>query len=160
MNNNNKLIEQFYSAFQLLDSEAMNACYSEDIVFFDPIFGLLKGEEVKYMWEMLCNSAKAFSLEYNNVVELDDEYCTIDWTATYIFSKTNRKIVNRAKANMRFSGNKIIEHSDAFSLHQWSKQAFGISGVLFGWNSFFQNRIKYMAKKKLLLYIETKEKHF
>jgi hypothetical protein len=50
---------------------------------------------------------------------------------------------------MRFSEGKIIEHSDAFSVHQWSKQAMGLSGELLGWNSFFQRHIKNRAKKKL-----------
>ncbi|MES2431116.1 MAG: nuclear transport factor 2 family protein [Bacteroidota bacterium] len=156
MSKNIELIEKFYSAFQKLDHETMNSCYSEDIVFFDPVFGLLKNGEVKCMWEMLCKNAKDFSLTYSNIIELDEEYATCDWVATYTFSKTGKKVVNRIKANMRFVDDKIIEHSDAFSLHAWSKQAFGLTGTLFGWNSFFQNKIKNTAKRNLLKFISSK----
>ena len=156
MNNNTQLVEKFYTAFQQLDATAMNSCYSDDIVFFDPVFGLLKGEEAKSMWEMLSKSAKNFSLTYDNIIALDDEYCTCDWVATYTFSATGKTVVNKIKANMRFGDGKIIEHSDAFSVHKWSKQAFGTIGILFGWNSLFQNKIKNKAKKNLLKFMQAR----
>ena len=156
MNNHMQLIEKFYTAFQQLDAATMNSCYSYDIVFFDPVFGLLKGAEAKSMWEMLCKNAKDFSLSFGNIVTLDEEYSTCDWAATYTFSATGKKVVNKIKANMRFANGKIVEHSDAFSVHQWSKQAFGTIGLLFGWNSIFQNKIKNKAKKNLLLFMQAK----
>jgi ketosteroid isomerase-like protein len=156
MNTHTQLIEKFYTAFQQLDAAGMNSCYSNDIIFFDPVFGLLKGEEAKSMWDMLCKNAKDFTLTYGNIVTLDEEYSTCDWVATYTFSKTGNKVVNKIKANMRFADGKIIEHSDAFSLHKWSKQAFGTLGVLIGWNSFFQNKIKRQARQNLLKYMQPK----
>ena len=149
MNSNKELINHFYSAFQQLNPREMASCYSENIIFYDPVFGLLSAIEVNGMWEMLCTSAVDFSLTYGNILALDDQYCTCDWVATYTFSGTNRRVVNKVRANMRFANGKIIEHSDAFSIHQWSKQALGISGELFGWNSFFQRSIKNRAKKRL-----------
>ena len=154
MANNEELINKFYNAFQNLDHATMNSCYRDDIVFFDPVFGLLRGEQARAMWKMLCRNAKDFSLTYSNIVQLDEEYSTCEWVASYTFSKTGRQVVNRIKANMRFAGGKIIEHSDAFSLHKWSKQALGITGTLFGWNSFFQNKIKNQARRNLLKFME------
>ena len=156
MNSNIQLVEKFYTAFQQLDATAMNSCYSDDIVFFDPVFGLLRGPEATSMWEMLCKNANNFSLTYGNIIALDEEYCTCDWIARYTFSKTGRQVINKVKANMRFADGKIIEHSDGFSVHQWSRQAFGITGVLLGWNSIFQNKIKNTAKKNLLRFMEVK----
>ena len=92
----------------------MNECYAEDIVFSDPVFMVLKGDEVRAMWEMLCKNAKDFSLTYSNIELLDEEYATCNWVATYTFSKTGRKVVNRIKAYMKFYEGEIIEHSDAF----------------------------------------------
>jgi ketosteroid isomerase-like protein len=156
MTNRDQLINNFYSSFQKLDYKGMNECYSSDIIFFDPVFGLLKGEEARSMWEMLCKNAKDFSLTYGNIQHLDEEYSTCDWVATYTFSKTGKKVVNKIRANMRFADGKIIEHSDAFSLHKWSKQALGFSGWLLGWNSFFQRKIKNQAKRNLLKFMEGK----
>jgi ketosteroid isomerase-like protein len=158
MDTNTQLIEKFYTAFQQLDAAAMNSYYSDDIVFFDPVFGLLKGEEARSMWQMLCKNAKQFSLTYGNIVTLDDEYSTCDWQATYIFSATGKQVVNKIKANMRFADGKIIEHSDGFSVHKWSKQAFGLMGTLFGWNSFFQTKIKNTARKNLMKFMEARNK--
>ena len=94
MISNKQIVEQFYTAFQQLDYKTMQACYSDDIVFSDPVFLLLRGSEVKSMWEMLCKNARDFSLNYSNIELLDHEYATCSWTATYTFSKTGRKVVN------------------------------------------------------------------
>lgn len=154
---NEELINKFYSSFQKLDYKGMNACYSDDIVFFDPVFGFLRGDEVKAMWEMLCCNAKDFSLTYSNITHLDEEYSTCEWVASYTFSKTGKKVVNTIKANMRFADGKIAEHSDAFSLHKWSKQAMGFMGWLLGWNRFFQKKIQNSARKRLQKFIERKK---
>lgn len=127
----------------------MNECYSSDIVFFDPVFKLLRGEEVRAMWRMLCANAKDFELVFNNIIALDEEYYTCEWVASYTFSKTGRKVINKVKAYMRIENGKIIEHSDGFSLHKWSMQAMGFSGWLLGWNRFYQNKIKNHAKRNL-----------
>jgi len=156
MNNNKQLVQKFYTAFQQLDYATMNTCYSEDVVFFDPVFGILKDDEVRSMWEMLCKDAKDFSLGFSNITALDDEYVTCEWIASYTFSKTGKRVVNKIKANMLIADGKIIEHSDAFSLHNWSKQAFGLVGLLIGWNSIFTTKIKNQAKKNLIKFMQAK----
>lgn len=153
MNSNEAVINDFYAAFGQRDHKKMNACYSDDIVFFDPVFGLLQADQVKKMWEMLCSNATDLSIAFGNITDLGDDYYTCDWTATYTFSKTGRKVINKIKAYMRFSDGKIIEHSDGFSLHKWSRQALGLPGLLFGWNSFFQKKLKNKAQKRLIRYM-------
>jgi hypothetical protein len=132
----------------------MNSLYSEDIVFSDPAFGLLRGEEVKAMWKMLCENAKEFSLSFSDIQELDEEYATCKWVATYKFSGTGRKVVNHVKAFMRLKEGKIIEHSDAFKLSKWAAQALGWKGWLFGWLGFVQRGIQRKARGRLVRFIE------
>lgn len=156
MDKNEELITRFYMAFQQLDHKTMNSCYSDDIVFFDPVFNLLERNEVKCMWEMLCKNAKNFELVFGNIVKTDEEYYTCEWMATYTFSKTGRKVINKVKAFMRFADGKIVEHSDGFSVHKWSMQALGFTGWLFGWNRFFQNKIKNQARRSLNAFIAGK----
>ena len=151
-----ELINKFYTSFQERDFNGMIGCYSNDIVFFDPVFGLLRGDEVRAMWEMLCKNARGFSLTYGNIQHLDDEYSTCDWVATYTFSKTGRRVVNKIKANMRFADGMVAEHSDAFSLHKWSSQALGFSGWVLGWNRFFQRKIQNGARKNLTRFMENR----
>jgi len=153
---NKQVIENFYTAFQQLDYTAMNSCYSDEIVFSDPAFGFLRGEEVKYMWEMLCKNAKDFSLTFSNIQLLDDEYATCNWVATYTFSKTGRKVVNHIKAFMKLKDGKIIEHSDAFKLSKWAAQALGFKGELLGWTGFLKRKIQKNARMNLIKFIEAK----
>ena len=134
----------------------MNSCYSDDIVFNDPVFGLLRGVEAKAMWEMLCKNAREFSLTFSNIQLIDAEYATCVWVATYTFSKTGRKVVNHIKAFMKLKDGKIIEHSDAFKLSNWAAQAFGVRGVLLGWTGFMKRKIQQNARKNLVAFIERK----
>ena len=156
MQTNADIISRFYTAFQKLDYQTMNSCYSEDIVFNDPAFGLLRGEEAKSMWEMLCKNAKDFSLTFSNIQLLDEEYATCNWVATYTFSKTGRKVINNIKAFMKLKDGKIIEHSDAFKLSKWAAQALGWKGVLFGWTGFMKRGIQKNARRNLAYFMQSK----
>ena len=154
---NQQLVRKFYTAFQQLDYKTMQDCYSDDIVFSDPAFGLLQNDEPKAMWEMLCKRAKDLKIEFSNIQSLDEEYLTCNWTAYYTFTTTGRKVVNRIKAYMRVKDGKIIEHSDAFKLSKWASQALGLKGVFLGWTSFMKRKIQKNARKNLKDYME---KHY
>lgn len=153
---NEDIIKRFYSAFQKLDYQTMNDCYSEDIIFSDPVFMVLKGDEARAMWEMLCKNAKDFSLTFSDIELLDEEYATCKWIATYTFSKTGKKVVNKIKAYMKFYDGKIIEHSDAFRLSTWMGQALGWKGVVFGWTGFMKRAVQKNARKTLMKFMEKK----
>jgi ketosteroid isomerase-like protein len=151
-----ELIEKFYSAFQRLDYKTMQDCYSDDVIFSDPVFLILKADEAKSMWEMLCKNAKDFSLEFSNIQIIDEEYATCNWVATYTFSKTGRRVVNHIKAFMRIRDGKIIEHSDAFRLSTWIGQALGWKGILFGWTGFMKRAVQKNARRSLARFMETR----
>jgi len=155
MNGNAQVIQRFYSAFQKLDYATMQSCYSDDIIFNDPAFGILEGPEAKAMWEMLCKNAKNFSLSFSNIQLLDDEYATCDWVANYTFSKTGRKVTNKIKAHMRLQDGMIIEHTDQFDIWKWSRQALGLSGILLGWSGYLKNKIRSNARKSLGKFMDT-----
>lgn len=148
MHSNKQLIDEFYSSFQRLDWRGMQECYHEDVIFYDPVFEDLNARQVKAMWKMLCLQAKDFKLDFFEV-KADAEYGSCKWKATYTFSKTNRKVVNRVKAHFKFHEDKIIEHMDDFDLYVWSRQAFGASGWALGWSSFLKNKIRVTAKASL-----------
>jgi ketosteroid isomerase-like protein len=148
MNNNEELIQSFYDAFARLDYATMQNCYAADPVFNDPVFGILQGNEVKAMWEMLCKSATDLTIQTDKI-EVDGEYGTCNWTAIYPFSKTGRKVVNKIKAHMRIADGKIIEHTDEFDIYKWSRQALGLPGILLGWSGYLKNKIRSDARKKL-----------
>jgi len=156
MQTNTQVIETFYSAFQKLNYSKMQDCYSEHPVFNDPVFGILEGEEVKGMWEMLCKNAKDFSLTYSNIELLDEEYATCRWKATYTFSKTRRKVTNDIKAYMRIQNGKITEHTDFFDFWKWSRQALGVPGWLLGWSGYLKNKVRSNALRNLKLFLESR----
>ena len=157
MPDNADIVSKFYTSFQKLDYQTMNSCYSDNIVFNDPAFGILRGDEAKSMWEMICTNAKDLSLTFSNIQLLDEEYATCNWVARYTFSKTGRKVVNNIKAFMRLQDGKIIEHSDAFKLSSWASQALGFKGALLGWTGFMKKKIQQMARKNLIAFIEKKQ---
>lgn len=133
----------------------MQSCYSDDIIFNDPAFGILEGPEAKAMWEMLCKNAKQFSLTFSNIQLLDEEYATCNWVATYLFSKTGRKVVNNIKAHMRIQDGIITEHTDQFDIWKWSRQALGLPGMLLGWSGYMKQKIRNNARANLEKYMNT-----
>ena len=147
----NALITRFYEAFNRLDAEAMTACYTDDVLFSDPVFGELRGRNAGDMWRMLTSRAKEFSVRFDNV-RADDRSGAAHWVATYLFSQTGRTVVNDIQARFVFRDGKICEHHDHFDLWRWSRQALGAKGALLGWAPFVQNAIRAQAQKGLKAY--------
>jgi ketosteroid isomerase-like protein len=145
---NTALIERFYEAFQRRDAEAMAACYADDVVFSDPVFGELRGEEARDMWRMLVQRAQDFSLTFD-AVTADERSGSAHWVARYLFSQTGRSVVNRIDARFIFRDGRIAEHHDTFDLWRWSRQALGLKGALLGWTPFVQRAIRAQARKGL-----------
>jgi ketosteroid isomerase-like protein len=148
---NAELIERFYEAFQRRDAEAMGACYADDVVFSDPAFGELRGEEARDMWRMLVQRAQDFSLTYD-VVDANERTGSAQWVARYLFSQSGRSVVNRIQAQFVFRDGRIAEHRDTFDLWRWSQQALGLKGVLLGWTPVVQRAIRAQARKGLDAY--------
>ncbi len=137
-----KLISEFYTAFDQLDAEKMVSLYHDEIEFEDPAFGKLKGERAKNMWRMLCSSQtkSKFDVSYT-LISSDMSIAKAKWEAKYTFGPTGRKVHNRINANFEFKDGLIIKHTDTFPLYKWSKQALGLKGVLIGWTGFFRKKL-------------------
>lgn len=156
MNSNKDLINTFYSAFVAQDAEKMMACYHKNILFRDPIFGVLVGHSASDMWRMLLERSKGkLKIEYSNI-HANDLSGSAKWVATYTFGKTNRKIVNKIRASFVFKDGLIVSHSDNFDIWKWSRQAFGIKGLLFGWTDSTKQKIRNQALLSLTKYQENK----
>lgn len=145
---NTAVITRFYQAFQRLDAEAMVACYSDDIVFSDPVFGTLRGKDAGDMWRMLTTRAKDFTLTFDTV-RADERAGSARWVARYLFSQTGRTVVNDIQARFVFRDGKICEHHDSFDLWRWARQALGTTGVLLGWSPLVQGKVRAQAQKGL-----------
>ncbi len=129
----------------------MAACYSADLTFEDPAFGVLHGNDAGDMWRMLCEAATDLRIEYE-IESVDDTEAEVAWTARYTFSATGRPVVNHVRASMRFRDGKIIDHRDRFSFWRWSAQALGPSGVLLGWTPLVKKQVRSNALKGLRAY--------
>jgi len=144
---NKQLIEEFYSSFAAGDAEGMVSCYTDDIVFKDPAFGELKGDDAKNMWRMLLKTPGIKITTHN--ITADDITGSADWIAEYTFSLTGKAVVNKVHADFIFSNGKIIKHTDYFSFWRWATQAFGIKGLLLGWMPFMKNKVREQALIRL-----------
>lgn len=153
MTSNQELISTFYKAFQNKDYTVMQECYAADAIFNDEVFKNLDAAQVKAMWEMLIKRGKDLQLEFKNIAA-DDISGSAEWTATYTFSQTKRKVVNRIKANFIFENGKIIKHTDHFDFYKWTKQALGLKGFLLGWTGFLRNKVRQTAMKNLEVYMK------
>lgn len=152
MNPNEQLIEEFYAAFAAGNAKTMASCYHENVVFHDPVFGILRGNAVSDMWKMLIERSKGeLKIEFSDV-QATSQKGSAQWVATYHFSKTNREVINKIRAAFEFEDGLIIKHTDYFDFWKWIRQAFGIQGVLLGWTGLMQRKIQLQARLSLEKY--------
>jgi ketosteroid isomerase-like protein len=152
---NAALIQRFYAAFDARDAEAMAACYHQDVVFSDPVFGELRGERARDMWRMLCGRAMDLTVVASDV-RADDAEGSARWVATYSFGKAGRPVRNVIDARFAFRDGLIVRHADSFPLWKWSRMALGPAGVLLGWTPMVQGRIRGDARKGLDAFVAAK----
>jgi ketosteroid isomerase-like protein len=148
MHPNEALIRRFYERFQARDPAGMKACYHPEVEFWDPAFGELNGEEAGAMWAMLL--ARATDLEVVcQEAHADAEAGSARWQATYTFTQTGRRVVNRIRAEFDFRDGLIVRHVDRFPFWRWARQALGATGLLLGWTPFLRGRVRDNALRGL-----------
>lgn len=149
---NRQLVDQFYTAFAAKDAEKMNACYAENIVFEDPAFGRLNGDEVRNMWSMLVERGGEALKVSHKVTDVGQGGAKAHWEATYPFSQTLRLVHNKISAEFIIEEGKIVYHKDVFNLWKWSSMALGLPGMLLGWSGFIKKKIRQTALSSLKKY--------
>lgn len=127
-------------------------CYADDVVFTDPAFGELHGNDAKNMWRMLIASSKGKIKITFSDVKAEGQTGSANWVAEYIFSKSGRPVINRISAEFEFENGKIKRHKDHFDLWKWSRQALGWKGYLLGWSSFMKNKLQQQTRGLLNAY--------
>lgn len=158
MKPNEQIIEEFYSGFAAANSSTMNSCYHPEVVFQDPVFGILQSDDVRDMWDMLiAKSGGNIAIKFSDVTAIANTG-SVNWIADYLFSTTNRKVRNVVHAQFEFKDGLIYRHVDSFDLYTWSKQAMGLKGLLLGWTPFFKRKIQQTALQSLRSFQRKKEK--
>ena len=153
-----QIIEEFYSGFAAANSATMSSCYHPEVVFKDPVFGVLEGDDARDMWEMLIEKSHGLlDIKFSNVIS-DGKTGSADWTADYMFSSTNRHVRNVIHAEFEFKDGLIYRHVDTFDLYTWSKQALGLKGTLLGWTPYFRTKIQQQALQSLRSFQRKKQK--
>ncbi len=153
MHANEKLLHEFYQAFQRKDYAAMNACYHPGATFHDPVFNDLKGARIRAMWHMLCQSATDLRVTCTGV-SADDARGQASWEAIYPFSATGRQVHNRVESEFTFRDGLIYTQKDRFNLHKWSGMALGPAGTLLGWLPSFKRTLRSRAARNLAVFVQ------
>lgn len=153
MTDNEKLLTVFYTAFQSKDYRTMQKCYASQAVFMDTVFKKLDSEQAKAMWEMLLRRSKELEVSFR-VIEADSLLGSAEWTATYTYTPTGRRVVNHVVSHFMFDEGRIVHHYDHFDFYKWSCQALGASGWLLGWSPPFKSYVQRQARKKLFNFMK------
>jgi ketosteroid isomerase-like protein len=148
MHPNEALIRRFYERFQARDAAGMAACYHPQVIFSDPAFGELRGEDAGAMWAMLTGRATDLDVVCDHA-EGSEDAGFARWHARYTFTQTGRTVLNRIEARFRFKDGLIVQHDDRFSFWRWSRQALGPVGLLLGWTPLLQNKVRGTARRGL-----------
>ncbi len=153
MMTSSQIAHAFYQAFQKKDFKMMQGLYADNASFSDPAFPNLNAQEVRAMWEMLLTASKDLQLEYL-ILEENAQQVKTQWIATYTFSKTGRKVINKIVATMVIENGLIVSHTDDFNFYKWASQALGTAGVLLGWTSFLRKKVQTTARQNLANFMQ------
>jgi hypothetical protein len=134
----------------------MIACYAKDAAFSDPVFPLLDARELRTMWRMLCARGKDLRVVVSDVGADETDGGRAHWVATYTYSGTGRRVVNRIDASFRFRDGLIARHVDRFDLWRWAAMALGAKGAVLGWLPPVRSAIRAQAARALAAYTEPK----
>ncbi|NUM80280.1 nuclear transport factor 2 family protein [bacterium] len=157
MHSNHDLIRKFYTVFNSKDAETMVSLYDDKIIFSDPAFGTLQGDNAKNMWRMLCGRATDLEITCSDI-QADEINGSARWEARYTFGKTKRRVHNVIKATFEFKNGLIVKHTDVFDIWKWSRMALGPAGILLGWTPWLQSKIRKDALKGLKAFSEKQNK--
>ena len=146
--NSKEIAIKFYDAFSAANIDVLKQLYDKKLRYNDNIFVNLDYNETISMWSSLLVGNKNMSIKYE-IKKYSEKYVEVEWIADYLFTSTNRNVKNIILAKMEIDQGKIINHTDNFDFYKWSQMAFGITGVLIGWTSFFKNKVRTEAYNKL-----------
>ncbi len=149
MNPNEQLIEEFFAGMADKDVRTMSSCYHPEVVFSDPIFGTLIGQNAIDMWEMLLSSATDFDIQFSNI-RADADSGSATWIARYSYGRGKRPVENHVQSDFAFRDGLIVRHTDVFDLARWNKQALGFTGKWFGKSALVRNSVRKNAAQSLL----------
>lgn len=150
-------IDRLYTAFINSDGDAMASCYHPDATFSDPVFPSLKGREVGDMWRFLCaKKADPSSRTFTAVhVSEDGKTGSAHWEARYKFPLNGNPVHNSIDASFTFVDGLIYDHCDSFDFYWWSRQAFGLQGLVLGWTAFFQVKVQQSIRARFDAFVKT-----
>ncbi len=118
------------------------------IQYFDPLYAAVTGADVFRLREYE-SSFPGFKLELGEVTDEGEGYYTVPWVKEYTYPVTGRSVKVAGKSYLQLEHGKIVGHSEAFSLHRWAKDAYGIAGWFFGSIFFFQRKMRREAARQL-----------
>jgi len=142
------IVPRLYAALAACDGDAMAECYADDGTFSDPVFPALRGPEVGAMWRMLCAGARDLTVELQDV-QANGERVAATWRASYLFSRTGRRVVNVGHATFTLRRGRIVSHVDEWDFPAWAAQALGWKGKVFGHTRFLQRKVQQDAARRL-----------
>jgi ketosteroid isomerase-like protein len=148
---NEALLHRFFEALTQHDIDKIVACYDQQIIFSDPIFPILRGQDVVDMWRMLFLRNNDLQIIVNKITA-DNKGGHAAWQAQYTDTQTRRIVIYSVNTMFAFRDGLIIRQIDRFSFWQWSRQAFGLTGQLFGWSWPMKSLIRKKAMIALLGY--------
>jgi ketosteroid isomerase-like protein len=148
VNQGEELIDKFYSCFAARDADGMCACYHSDVVFSDPVFGLLQSSQAVSLWHLHTARAADLRISYSGI-RADAGGAVAHWDATYKFSRTGRHVHNVITAAFSFRDGLIVRHADTFNLWRWAGMALGPAGLLLGWTPIVRAAVRREARRGL-----------
>lgn len=137
--------ERLFEALARRDTERLAALYLPDATFADPVLGELPRGAVTGMWSAFVAHVDNLDVKVvNRIVSV--HVADVHWCARYRVTATGRWVSLDLSTRLVCLGPRISRHEDRFDSWAWARMAFGIPGLMLGWNSLWLRRQPHPAR--------------
>lgn len=119
-----KVANEFFTAFNAADAQAMGKAYADTAKFADPIYELDGAKAIGHMWSSLLEKGKNLRVtsEFWPAEPGDGpDVVRVRWKADY--ELFGRAVHNESASKLIIKDGKIVSHQDDWSWKNWAAQA-------------------------------------
>jgi hypothetical protein len=149
-----QVLHRYQQAFSQGSIESIKRCYASDVIYFDPLYGYLHGDQVGYMWASKFAEFATYTISTGELADQGDGYYNMKYDIAYT-SRSQMSIKMAVQCFFKIDDERIVEQSEAFSVHELLRQERGLIGHLMGWNRMMQQSRKNKARRMLLNFMST-----
>jgi hypothetical protein len=105
-----QVLSRYQHAFSEGSVESIKRCYAADVIYFDPLYGYLHGDQVGYMWASKFDEFATFTISTGEVADQGDGYYKMKYDIAYT-SRSQMSIKMAVQCFFKIDDERMMQQS-------------------------------------------------